>query len=368
VTVTRGMRCVPAPPVSGRPPPERSALEAVRHLGRRFPDARVREVPLVRAAELDSRADPTGSTRIWLALEALQVTGSFQVRGALMAVAASASTAKTGRHVVAPSVGNHGVAVAYAACVLGVSATVVVPSSIPRTKREKIQRYGAELIVASTERYEVAVALAKEIAQRQGAAFVAAGEDVDNVLGNGGSLGFEIMRSLGGVPEHALAPFGDGGLVTGLAWAFGADVLGAPDRGVWGVQSEMCCSMATSLECGRAIQSGDSLGPTLAEELREGVSKDAFEHARAAIAGIAVVSEAQIAAAMGHAYWDMGLVLEGTAALALAPVLFGLPDGLRGGDVVVVLTGRNIDPDRLDAVLARSRGQDGFPSSRDPAR
>ncbi len=329
----------------------------------------MREVPLVRAAELDLRADPTGSTRIWLALEALQVTGSFQVRGALVAVSASASAAKArARHVVAPSVGNHGVAVAYAACVLGVSATVVVPSSIPRTKREKIQRYGAELIVASTERYEVAVALAKDIAQRQGAAFVAAGEDVDNMLGNGGSLGFEIMRGLGGVPERALAPFGDGGLVTGLAWAFGADASGAPDRGVWGVQSEVCCSMATSLECGHAVHSGDSVGPTLAEELREGVSKDAFEHARAAIAGIAVVSEAQIAAAMGHAYWDMGLVLEGTAALALAPVLFGLPDGLRGGDVVVVLTGRNIDRDRLDAVLARARLHDGFTSPRAPSR
>jgi threonine dehydratase len=57
---------------------------------------------------------------------------------------------------------------------------------------------------------------------------------------------------------------------------------------------------------------------------------------------------------MVHAYEDMGLVLEGTAAVALAPVLFGLPDPLRGGDVVVVLTGRNIDPVRLDGVLART--------------
>jgi threonine dehydratase len=57
----------------------------------------VREVPLVRASELDARADPTGSTRIWLALEALQVTGSFQVRGALVAVAAASSKDKRKR-------------------------------------------------------------------------------------------------------------------------------------------------------------------------------------------------------------------------------------------------------------------------------
>jgi threonine dehydratase len=175
------------------------------------------------------------------------------------------------------------------------------------------------------------------------------------MLANGGSLGFEIVRGLGGVPERALAPFDNGGLATGLAWAFSADLAGAPERGVWGVQSEACCTMALSLEHGRAVTAGDSPGPTLAEELREGISEDAFEHARAAIAGIGVVSESQIAAAMGYAYWDMGIVLEGTAALALAPVLFGLPEALRGGDVVVVLTGRNIDPDRLDAVLARVR-------------
>ncbi len=308
----------------------------------------------MRAAELDPRADPSGGTRVWLALEALQVTGSFQVRGALIAVATALGAARNLRHVVAPSVGNHGIAISYAAAVLGMSATVVVPSGIPRTKREKIERYGAELIVASTARYETAVALAKSIAETQGAAFLAAGENVNLMLGNGGSLGFEIMRGLGGVPECALAPFGDGGLVTGLAWAFGADAAPAAGWNVWGMQSEACCAMATSLESGHAVVTDAPYEPTLAEELKEVAPAGGFEHARAAIAGIGVVSESQIAAAIAHAYQDMGLVLEGTAAVALAPVLFGLPEQLRGGDIVVVLTGRNIDPDRLDAVLARA--------------
>src|SRR5260370_9803103 len=101
------MRCVPAPLGSGPPPPDRAALDAVRHLSRRFPDARMREVPVVRAAELDPRADPTGATRIWLALEALQVTGSFQLRGALLAVASMSVSDPPFPHVLAPSVGNH---------------------------------------------------------------------------------------------------------------------------------------------------------------------------------------------------------------------------------------------------------------------
>jgi len=349
------MRCVPAPLGSGPPTPDRAALDAVRHLGRRFPDARVREVPLVRAAELDPRADPTGATRIWLALEALQVTGSFQVRGALLAVASASGNTSRSRHVVAPSVGNHGIGIAYAACVLGMSATVVVPRTASRSKREKIERYGAELVVASTDRYDVAEALAKEIAATQGAAFIGPAEDVEVMLGNGGSLGFEIVRGLGGVPERVIAPFGGGGLATGLAWALAADAVGPTDRSVWGVQSEVCSRMATALESGALVVDGPCThGPTLAEELAGVLSADAFERARGAIAGIALVSETQIASAMVHAYEDMGLVLEGTAAVALAPVLFGLPDRLRGGDVVVVLTGRNIDPERLDSVLARA--------------
>jgi threonine dehydratase len=309
-------------------------------------------VPLVRAAELDLGADPSGETFVWLALEALQVTGSFQVRGALVGVASALSWRV--RHVVAPSAGNHGVAIAYAANLLDVSATVVVPRTAPRTKCEKIERYGAELVVAASDRYGVAEDLAGKLAAERGARLVSPSEDLDVVLGNGASLGFEIVRGLGAVPKRVLTPF-DGGLVTGLAWALAAEAPGSPQRAVWGVQSEARSSMATQLERGGECEDLDEGAPSLAEELTSCVSKGAFERARSAIAGIGVVTEAQIASAMAHAYQDMGLVLEGTAAVALAPVLFGLPDRLRGGDLVVVLTGRNIDPDRLDAVLAQAR-------------
>src|SRR5271154_2535261 len=94
----------------GRSTPHPTALDAMRDIGGLFPDARVREVPLLRAGELDSRADPLGMTRVWLALEALQVTGSFQVRGALVAMASAfEATGGRARHVVASSMGNHGV-------------------------------------------------------------------------------------------------------------------------------------------------------------------------------------------------------------------------------------------------------------------
>jgi threonine dehydratase len=350
------MRCVAAPAAAGLarlPVREQAALDAVRHLDTRFPDARLREVPVVRAFELDGRADPSGGTRVWLALEALQVTGSFKVRGALVSVDATRSRGS----VVAASAGNHGAGIAYAARVLGVSATACVPRTAPLAKRAKIERYGAKLVVAPSDHYDDAEDLAKEIARAEGSAFISPYDDVDVVLGNGSSLGFEIMRVLGGVPERVLAPFGGGGLATGLAWALAAETGGGPSgRGVWGVQSEASCAMARSIELGRAVERFRGDPATLADGLAGGIAHGAFARALGAIAGIVVVSEAQIGGAMAHAYSEMGLVIEGSAAAALVPVLFGLPPPVRGGDLVVVLTGRNVDPERLEAVLRRVGG------------
>ena len=135
------MRLVIAPDAPSREAsfPSAPLLESVRDLGVRFPTACLRELALVRARELDARADRAGATRVWLALENLQVTGSFKVRGALVAIASliersAGSTPK----IVAASAGNHGAGVAYAARVLGARATVVVPTSAPRAKRDRI--------------------------------------------------------------------------------------------------------------------------------------------------------------------------------------------------------------------------------------
>jgi threonine dehydratase len=344
-----GMRCVVAPAAVDPNAPSWATLDSVRNLDGRFPAARLRSVPVLRAAELDARADASGETRVWLALEALQVTGSFKIRGALVALDALRSQGK----VVAASAGNHGAAVAYAANVLGIAATVCVPRTAPRAKQQRIERYGAELVIAQSDHYDDAEALAKELAITQEAAFVSPYDDVAVVLGNGTSLGFEIVRALGGVPERVLAPFGGGGLCTGLAWAMAAETDGSPERCVWGAQSEASCAMAMSLEQGKAVERLVSDEPTLADGLEGGISAEAFARARAAVAGVLVVTEEQIARAMEFAYRDLGIVIEGSSAAALAPVLAGLPEPVRGGDLVVVLTGRNVDPERVDGVLRR---------------
>ena len=351
------MRLVPVPPdVARRSPP---SLAEARGFHERFASVGVRRCAVFRAEFLDASADATGSTRVWLAYEHLQTTGSFKVRGALLATARAKEDEVP---VVTASAGNHGAGLAFAAHHLAVAATVVVPITAPQKKKDRIARYGAELVEVHGS-YDDAEAHAKELAAATGARFVSPYDDEQVVIGNGASLGFEIVDALDGIPDVVLAPFGGGGLATGLAWAFvdaGEEHLGEARR-VYGVQSEVSPVMAKSLVDGRAIERFVPRTRTLAEGLEGGISQAAFERARSALAGVMVVDESAIGAAMKFARSDLRQTIEGSAATALVPILRGLPAGLRGGDVLCVLTGRNVDaegwtslapPPAIDALAA----------------
>jgi threonine dehydratase len=283
-----------------------------------------------------------GTTRVWLALECMQITGSFKVRGALLAME-SLVGASQGRpvEVIAASAGNHGIGVALAARAMGAKATIVVPRGAPKTKTDKIAGYGATVVLAQSTGYDDAEAEAIELARTRGLPFLSPYDDLDVLVGNGASLGFEIAGALGKDPDVVYAPIGGGGLATGLASALSSRV--------WGVQSEASCAFAQSLETGVAVT---TLPPavTLAEGLEGGISVRGFARAAATLAGAIVVTEEELAAAVTFAYREMGLTLEGSAAVALAPVLSSaIEEG--DGDLVVVLTGRNVDPERLSQIV-----------------
>jgi threonine dehydratase len=325
------------------------APSAVNDLAGRFPEAKLRTPPLLRVPDLDRTADPTGRTRVWLALESLQVTGSFKVRGALTALADAKERLGAGARIVAASAGNHGAGVAYAARALGLAATIVMPADAPEAKRARVLGYGAELVRCPSPYYDDAEAHGRELAARTGALFVSPYEDDLVAAGNGGSLGFEVARALGRKPDILLCPFGGGGLASGLAWAL--DAPDDPSRRVWGVQSEASPAMALSLTKGAAVTRLEGDAETLAEGLEGGISEAGFARARGSVAGVIVVSESDLGRAMSYGLRELGLVLEGSAATALAPLLLGLPSELpvahEGQDCVALLTGRNVDRERL---------------------
>lgn len=322
--------------------PSAELLAEAAAVSARFPEARLRPCSLVRAAEVDGRAHG----RVWVALESLQVTGSFKVRGALLALSRLASRGV--KSVVAASAGNHGAGVAYAANVLAMDATVVVPRDAPEAKRQRIASYGARLVVSKSPGYDAAEREARELALESNAPFVSPYDNLAVLAGNGGSLGLEIERALGRTPAVVIAPFGGGGLATGLACAL-------PKAKVFGAQSESSAAFAMSLERGEAVESLEP-SETLADGLEGGISKSAFARARAVVAGVAVVTEKAIARGMAGAYRTLGVAIEGSAAAAVAPLVEQeLPEPLRPGspdaDLVVVLTGRNVNRAVLESVL-----------------
>jgi threonine dehydratase len=323
--------------------PSADDLERARHLCKHFERAYLEEVRLVRFGPPEKRT--------WLALESMQVTGSFKVRGALLAIARRKAKTHDPLVVVAASAGNHGAGVAYAAKHLGVQAEIVVPRGAPKKKIARMEDAGATVIISSEEGYDAAEKQAQAMARERGVDFISPYDDLDVLTGNGASIGFEITRALGRVPGVTYCPIGGGGLATGLACAFRHELAGTPASGtgiVLPVQSEASCAFAQSLERGSAVT---ELPPekTLAEGLEGGISERAFARASSLMDQAIVCTEQEIARALKFAARELGIILEGSAAVSLVPALDPSfrPAMDRGTDTVIVLTGRNIDADRL---------------------
>jgi threonine dehydratase len=342
------MRVVPATLPLSDSLPDVGLLAKARSLRDRY--TMLHPTTLVRAKELDEKV----GAQVLLAVESVQVTGSFKVRGALLALE-SMGFDKQGRrkNVVAASAGNHGAGVAFAANALGMNATIVVPQNAPRAKTDKMRECGATIVTVTTDSYDDAEVEAKLIALREHAVFVSPYDDLAVLAGNGASIAYEIAKQLPVAPSRMIAPFGGGGLATGLACgladAYGDD-LGRLRR-VWGAQSEASCAMALSLARGAAVESLACAGPTFAEGLEGGISNNAYLRAGGVIDGVVVVDESSIARAMVWANDVMGIRIEGSAAVGLATLLDGAPPELQpdrdDAVVIVLLTGRNVDDERF---------------------
>jgi threonine dehydratase len=296
---------------------------------------------------------------VYLKLENRQVTGSFKPRGAVNKIA-SLSAEEKARGLVTASAGNHALGVAYAARALGgVSNTIFVPHSAPRSKVEKLHEFGSELRFAGNT-YEEAHHAAEEFVQTQGATYVHAYDDLVVIAGQG-TAGLEVMEELPDV-EAIIVPVGGGGLSAGIAAAAKAI---SPEVKVFGVQPDASPSAYLSFNEGRCYESYDA-GPTIADGLAGGYGIVPFTIARDLIDEIVVVSEEAIWQAVYTLLEVNQLVVEGSGAAAVAPLLAGPASGyeteldLKDKKVVAVLSGGNIDAELLFQIMkARTdRGSD----------
>ena len=287
--------------------------------------------------------------RQFLKAESLQPIGAFKIRGAYVAVA-SLSDDQRARGVITYSSGNHGQGVARAARLLGAPAVVVMPKDAPAIKSARIAADGAEIVwvgSSSDERQRVAEGLAAE----RGLAIIPPYDD-DRIIAGQGTVGLEIAEAL---PDLAavLVPIGGGGLASGVAAAVRAL---RPSARIVGVEPELAADARDSLAAGRIVSwSSDDVGRTIADGTRTtSLGRRTFAHLRALLDVIVTVSEKEIAAGVRLAAEESRLVAEPSGALSVAALRFRAAEaGIVGldGDVVAVVSGGNVDPERYREYL-----------------
>ncbi|MFJ8579058.1 threonine/serine dehydratase [Micromonospora sp. NPDC093277] len=280
---------------------------------------------------------------LWVKPESLQPVGSFKLRGATHAVA-RLDPAVRSRGVVTHSSGNHGQALAHAARAAGVPCTVVVPEGAPQVKVDRIRALGAEVRFVPPARR---LPEAERVAAETGATLVPPFDDPRIIAGQG-TIGLEVLADLPDV-DVVLVPVGGGGLSSGIATAVKAL---RPSAAVIGVEPLLAADARDSLATGAVVVwDVERTYRTSADGLRTNLSELTLAHLRERLDGIVTVTEEEITAAMGRLVREARLVVEPSAAVAVAARLFHR-DELPSGRTVAVVTGGNVDP----AVLASLAG------------
>ncbi len=288
--------------------------------------------------------------RCWVKLENLQMTGSFKERGAANLLL-QLDAEERGRGVVAASAGNHGLAVAFHAARLGIPATIVMPAWAPLIKVTSARRYGAEVLLQG-ENYDEAYEHARALADGRAAVFVHPFDDARVIAGQG-TLGLELLEQVQGL-DAVVVPVGGGGLVAGVATA----VKGRrPETRIIGVQTAAMPAMCRSLEAGRPVRV--PAAPTIADGIAvRQVGTLTYPVAAALVDEVVAVDDEEIAAAVLRLLEVEKTVVEGAGAVPLAALL-ERPLGVAGRNVVLVLSGGNIDVTMVARIIERGLVKNG---------
>ncbi len=280
-----------------------------------------------------------GPAEIHLKLENLQPIGSFKIRGAANAFA-MADPLDLRRGVWTASAGNMAQGVAWCATRLGVPCSVVVPETAPEAKLSAIRRLGARPIAVPVDQW-FDVFATRRFPGLDGL-FVHPFSD-RNVMAGNGTIGLEILEDLPEV-DAVLVPYGGGGLIAGIASAVKAV---KPEARVYACEVETAAPLGPSLEAGRPVEV--PFAPTFVDGIgAPRVFPEMFELVRTLVDGAVASSVEEIAAAVKLLVERNRVVAEGAGAAGVAAALAG-----KGGTgtVVCVVSGGNIDPAKLAAIL-----------------
>lgn len=280
---------------------------------------------------------------VFLKLECEQKTGSFKLRGALNRLL-SLTEDERRKGVITISAGNHGKAVAYAAQLLGISATIVVPENVSPAKLEAIRSYPAGVRIVGKD-YDEAEAASLAMAAGSEWLFVSPYNDEWVICGQG-TIALEILEERPDV-ETIVIPLGGGGLGAGIAVA--AKEL-KPSIRICGVEPAASPTFTRCIEAGKIvwIEEDHTTADGLAGNLEAGCIT--FDLLRSRLDEVVTVSEEEIREAIAMTYHREGLKIEGASAAAVASILNYSVD-FEASPLALILTGSNIHKGLFEEIL-----------------
>ena len=282
--------------------------------------------------------------QVYLKFENLQFTASFKERGALNKLT-QLTPEERAQGVIAMSAGNHAQGVAYHAQRLGIRAVIVMPGFTPGVKVERTRGFGAEVVLHG-HTLDEARAHAYHLAQEQGLVFVHPYDDAQIAAGQG-TIALEMLQEVPDLDDLVVA-IGGGGLIAGMATA--AKAL-RPDLRITGVQSARFPMMVNAVQ-GTQHPSAPHSG-TIAEGIAVGTPGQITQAIiQQRVDALALVDEGDIEQAIVMLLEIEKTLVEGAGAVGLAAML-KYPQRFRGRKVGLVLSGGNIDPLLLSAIIER---------------
>lgn len=317
-------------------------IEMIRAAARRL-QGFVRRTPLLSSPFIDELA----GRRVWIKPECLQHTGSFKFRGAWSAVSALDPETRA-KGVIAFSSGNHAQGVALAAARHGVPSVIIMPADAPTLKIENTRALGADVVLydrATEDRDAIGAALADARGLTMIKPF-----DEPLVIAGQGTAGLEIAAQTSevGVTEaDVLVCCGGGGLTSGIALALEAD---APGLRVRPVEPDGFDDVTRSLRSGRIERNLATSGNICDAIITPQPGALTFPIMHRLCGPGLIVTEREALQAMAHAFLRLKLVAEPGGAVALAAAICR-QDQIEGEDVVVMISGGNVDPDLYSQCL-----------------
>ncbi len=294
----------------------------------------VHQTPVITCQALDQMA----GRQLFFKCENLQKVGAFKFRGATNAVLALTDE-QAANGVVTHSSGNHAQAVALAAKGRGIDAHIVMPSNAPAIKRAAVEGYGAR-VISCQPTLAARESTADEVISQTGASFIHPYND-SRVIAGQGTTALEFLEQAPGL-DAIITPVGGGGLVSGVSIVCRAL---APQIKILAAEPAGADDAARSMEAGRLIP--QEAPSTVADGLLTSLGDLTWPIIRDHVERIVRVDDAAIIAAM-ELFWQRAkLVIEPSAATALAPLLDDSLAGLDADRVGVILSGGNVDLEKL---------------------